>query len=164
MDGHSGDNFDTFPRTRRGVRTPTEVRRLAYQLWAFECGRNCRAVARILHVADYNIERWAKREGWAERADAELTAIMPDLVKQSASNLRLAAYHASRRLLALLNDPAPIPSREVDALVKAIAIGGFGTVGKSPLPAVEQPVPETSAVDDFDELVAAHHRRLGLDA
>jgi hypothetical protein len=99
MDSDGGDKFYTLSGTRRGVRMPDNVRRLAYQLWAFECGRNCRAVAHELGIGEYNVERWAKREQWADRANAELAAIMPDLIRQSATKLRLAAYHASRRSL-----------------------------------------------------------------
>src|SRR5262245_31619124 len=94
-------NFDKSALPRRGVRTSAELRNLAYQLWAFECGRNCRAVARLLGIGDYNVERWAAKEGWAERAHRDLHAIMPDLVDQTSTNLRLAAFQSSRRLLAI---------------------------------------------------------------
>jgi hypothetical protein len=164
MNGSATDNFDKSVGTQRGVRTPSEVRRLAYQLWAFECGRNCRAVASQLGVGDYNVERWAKKERWAERADAELAAIMPDLIRQSAANLRLAAHHASRRLLTIVNDPAPINHREVDALVKVVAHGGFSPTGRDPLPppiAAVDPGPDRSTLS-LDELIKQHHRTLGI--
>src|SRR4051812_16531242 len=101
MDDTTVHNFDKSVAPRQGVRTPSELRNLAYQLWAFECGRNCRAVARILGIGDCNVERWASKEAWADRAHRDLRAIMPDLVEQTSTNLRLAAFHSARRLLTI---------------------------------------------------------------
>jgi hypothetical protein len=163
-------NFDKSAAPRRGVKTAAELRNLAYQLWAFECGRNCRAVARILNIAAYNIERWAVKESWAERAQRDLQAIMPDLLEQTAMNFRLAAFHVSQRVLAIAvaanNGVAPDP-KEVDALVKIAGIGGFSPIGRNPLPPLPnrraEPQPDLSKLS-IEEIIARHHRALGLDA
>ena len=146
-------------------RASSEEKALAYQLYVYECGRNCGEVARRLNVTVDRVAHWAKREDWAAKADAELAQVMPAIVAQTAANLRLGAYTASQRLLAILNDRSkPIPFKEVDALVKAAAIGGFSAVGKSPLPAIPSTANDelTSETQDLDRIIAAHHQRLGL--
>jgi hypothetical protein len=168
MEDSKGHKFDTLPTPRQGVRTPAEVRNLAYQLWAFECGRNCRAVADTLGIGAHNVERWAAKEGWAERAERDLRAIMPELVAQSAVNLRLAAYHSSRRLLAIAvaaSEGMAPDAKEVDALVKITDRGGFSPLGRDFLP--DLPPAHYDASSDLDslpieEIIKRHHRALGL--
>jgi hypothetical protein len=151
-------------RRRYSPRASTAEKELAYQLWVYECGRNAGAVARRLNVSVERVANWAKRDDWSTRADDELARVMPAIVQQTAVNLRLAAYTASRRLNAILSDEAkPIPHREVDALVKAAAIGGFSAVGKSPLPPLPATLPDRGGQEEeLSRIIDAHHKRLGL--
>jgi len=152
-------------RRRYSPRASTADKELGYQLWVYECGRNAGAVARRLNVSVERVANWAKRDEWATRADDELARVMPAIVAQTAVNLRLAAYTASRRLNAILSDEAkPIPHREVDALIKAAAIGGFSAVGKSPLPPLPAPLPDRNDQGDEElrRIIDAHHKRFGL--
>ena len=135
---------------------------LAYQLYVYECGRNCGAVARRLNVSVELVSNWAKRGEWAMKADAELARIMPDLVKQTGHNLRLGAWLASRRLNEIMAKDEPIPYKEVDALIKTAAIGGFSAVGKNPLPAIEPGAEQPTPSEDIEKIIEAHHRRLGI--
>lgn len=153
--------------TQQAHHSPAE-RAQAFQLWVFECGRSAPKVAAILDIPYRTVARWAVAEDWPAKADALLASIMPDLVRQSADNLRLTAFHVSRRLLAIARaadvDDVKPDRREVDALTRMLDRGGFSPVGSHPLGA---PEPERGRgalpAGDIEAIIAAHHRALGLE-
>lgn len=153
--------------TRQQHHSPAE-RAQAFQLWAFDCGRSAPKVAEILGIPYRTVARWAVAEDWPAQADALLASIMPDLVRQSADNLRLTAFHVSRRLLAIARaadvEELKPDSREVDALTRMLDRGGFSPVGSHPLDAPDRGRGRGALpAGDIDAIIAAHHRALGLE-
>lgn len=153
--------------TRQTHHTAAE-RAQAFQLWAFECGRSASKVATALEIPYRTVARWSVADDWPGQADALLASIMPDLVRQSADNLRLAAFHVSRRLLAIaraadVDDTKP-DVREVDALTRMLDRGGFSPVGSHPLESPERDRGRGALpAGSIEDIIAAHHRALGLD-
>lgn len=143
------------------------TRDLAFQLWLFECGRDCVAVADALGLPARNVQRWAKRDDWPGKADQLLVSVMPDLLKQTATNFRLAAFHASKRMLTLAiaaaRDGAKLDSKEVQALATMRDSGGFSPLNAAALgelPTDTGSLPAIAA--SLEELIAEHHQALGL--
>lgn len=148
-------------------KTADSVREYAYQLWAFEYGRSPAKVARELECHPSTVEKWAKRQHWAQRADQDIRALMPDLRQQAADIFSFAVLHLARRALAIAKamdeDNVKPDYREVESIVKLAGLAGFST--NMPLPSLtaSHRLPDLNeTARSTADLIAQHHARLGL--
>lgn len=104
-----------------------DVQELAYQLWAFQCGRRVRDVAQELArgvhgdpaaVHERTIRRWIIDGGWVERVRQDIRSIAPDLTEQTIIDLivgRREAVHYLRRVVKEANEPSPLGDQTTKA-------------------------------------------------
>lgn len=135
---------------------PVDPKDLAYQLWAYRCQGNCVRVAELL-TAEHSItvplrtiQDWVTRYGWAERRNADIARIAPDLRYQAFSELLLAGLDGARyirRVNAGEEEPDKVRAQLAIAAVDRI---GFSPVGKGdPVSAITPPA-ETRAIAPAD--------------
>ncbi len=116
------NGMPTVPRTDLEHRDyPPEVRSWAYQLWAFEYGRNCAAVARrlaapqpgdaiedALDIPARTIIRWSQADNWPHRVHHDLKAVAPDLHESVTTNMLVSAVQLARYLVDVAHDRVPM--------------------------------------------------------
>jgi hypothetical protein len=87
-----------------GNRYPDSTRELAFEVWAFECGRDATATAARLGLRlarsepspdARTVRRWARSGGWHAEADARLRAVAPNLAANTRVLLALAANESA---------------------------------------------------------------------
>lgn len=93
-------------------RWPAECRDLAYQLWAFVCGRNAAKVAAMLadrgsSVPERTVQYWASSGEWAKRASDDLGRIAPDIRQQTIAELIYGGLEAARGLRSVVVGDLP---------------------------------------------------------
>lgn len=127
------------------------MRELAYQLWAYTCGRNATKVARVLgedHDAPVpvrTVQYWASADRWGDRVREDLASIAPDLHQTIVSELILGAVESARLLRRSVGDDLPGSERPDKVQVQA-AFGLLDRAGYSPLGRVSPVQPEAPAL------------------
>jgi len=126
-----------------------ETRQLAYQVWAFVAGRSLKATQTTLRL-DHEVEvpyrtlvDWTTRYQWAERADADLLAIAPDIDKQTIGELILGKLEAARCLRRAVREGVTKeerPSRdEIMASIALLDRTGHSPLNRAPSPQLPKP-------------------------
>lgn len=126
-----------------------ETRQLAYQVWAFVAGRSLKATQTTLRL-DHEVEvpyrtlvDWTTRYQWAERADADLLAIAPDIDKQTIGELILGKLEAARCLRRAVREGVmkeDRPSRdEIMASIALLDRTGHSPLNRAPAPSLPKP-------------------------
>lgn len=141
--------------TRKGAPTDQETKDEAFRLW-IELGRSWVAVSRRCGIPESTLRNWGVTESWEQRRSDQARAFMPGKKVETAVALRLAAYSASIRLQQLSNDSLELGTKldpkEVDALTKIVAAGGYSSIGsRSPLDGYDE-VADTSPDPDFADM------------
>lgn len=127
-------------------RWPDEVRELAYQLWAYTCGRNAVRVCAVLadeHDAPVplrTVQHWASSEGWSDRVREDLSSIAPDLHQTIVSELILGAVESARLLRRSVGDHE---GERPDKVQVTSALALLDRAGYSPLGRVAPVQPAT---------------------
>lgn len=122
-----------------------ETRELAYQLWAYTCGRNATRVQRVLEqehdavVPVRTIQHWAASDRWGERVRDDLSAIAPDLHQTIVSELILGAVESARILRRSVGDASS--DERPDKTQVMAAFGLLDRAGYSPLGRVAPVLP-----------------------
>ena len=120
------------------------TRDLAYQVWAFVAGRSLKGTQETLRL-DHEVEvpyrtlvDWTTRYQWAERADADLLAIAPDIDKQTIGELILGKLEAARCLRRAVREGVTKegrPSREeIMASIALLDRTGHSPLNRAPSP------------------------------
>lgn len=122
------------------------VRDLAYQVWAYEAGRNVVQTMRILgtnyqeDVKRTTLQYWKAADEWETKRLTQLRAIAPDLEFVTKLELKLGAHDGALLLRRIVQGDATILElfgRQLDAAVKAarglIEYGGFHAKGNDRL-------------------------------
>lgn len=151
-----------------------ETIELAYQYWAFVCGRNAKATLRALqtdHGLDIpyrTVADWPQRYGWGDRIRQELATIAPDIQSQTVAELILGGLEAARTLRRSVQDDryildddgaiqldkygtpimAPKPDKtQVTAALGLLDRAGFSPLGRTPERTIERPSSLPASVD-----------------
>jgi hypothetical protein len=132
-----------------GEKHDEETRELAYQVWAFEAGRKpaqTRAVLLQSYETDVplrTIHDWVKRYSWAERVDADLAAIAPDIRRQTIAEIILGSLEGARLLRRSVQDGVEREERpdkvQVTAALGLLDRGGFSHIGPGRNMSVDAP-------------------------
>lgn len=117
-------DIEAIEEADRAPRLPYDigVKDLAYQLWAFECGRRVRDVVRLLKNGEYHdgepvlvdertVRRWVHEGGWVQRVRDNIRQLAPDLNEQTVIDLvvgRRDAVRYLRRVVSEAEQPTPI--------------------------------------------------------
>lgn len=115
-----------------------EVRELAYQLWAYTCGRNATRVARVMEdehdvsVPVRTIQHWAATDDWSTRVRDDLSSIAPDLHQTIVSELILGAVESARVLRRSVGDSdADRPDKnQITAAFGLLDRAGYSPLGR----------------------------------
>lgn len=135
------------------------MRELAYQLWAYTCGRNATRVARVIAeehgstVPARTIQYWASTDGWSSRVRDDLSSIAPDLHQTIVSELILGAVESARVLRRSVGDS------DIDRPDKNQITAAFGLLdraGYSPLgriaPVQPMATPTLESLPDLSQI------------
>lgn len=156
-------------------RWPDEVREMAYQLWAYTCGRNAARVCAVLadehghEVPLRTVQHWASDGSWSDRVREDLSSIAPDLHQTIVSELILGAVESARLLRRSVGDHAGDRPDKVQ-VTSALALldrAGYSPLGRvAPVqpasPPVSASLPDLSSVpiDQIEQLERDHLERL----
>ena len=126
-----------------GNRYGGDTKESAYQLWAFRYRRNAERVAGALAGEDgqgpdpSTVQRWAREDEWAKRADAELRALAPALDRADTAEVLIGrgeGIAAMRDAVAGRFDhlPAAAINGRITAARALIEAGGMLGKGEAP--------------------------------
>ena len=157
---------------RKGADTDQETKDDAFRLWV-ELGRSWAATSRHTGIHESTLRNWGNVEGWEQRRADLASSFMPGRKIETAISLRLAAHNAAVRLQQLsydaLENGTKLDHKEVDALTKIVAAGGYSSVGsRDPLGAIDHNPKSTKDRTKFrqlssDELATKERRVRGDD-
>ncbi len=113
-------------QTAKSLPYDEETEALAYQLWAFKCGRRVKDVVRQLSTEErgrvpdeHTIRRWAREQGWAEKVRQDIRSIAPDLTEQTIVELILGRAESVtylRKVVQEASEPTPVLDQRGRAL------------------------------------------------
>jgi hypothetical protein len=157
----------TRDTAQHGNRYDDSLKELAYQLWAFKCGRDSRQVASELlqaedvQVNDRTIRYWSTAYQWSERASSDLAAIAPDMLRTSVSELIAGSHEASRYLRRVVNGAEERPDKvrvaAAMAILDRVGIGPRRPEGETPTLTLPD---RTSTRQDYSQLTDEELARL----
>lgn len=147
--------------TQQGRPTDQETKDECFRLWV-ELGRSWKAVSDRTGIAVRTLHYWGEAGDWERRRSDLAAAFLPGKKTETAIALRLSAHNAAIRLQQLSNDAlelgTPIDYRQVDALTKIIAAGGYSSVGnRNPLEGLDK-LASASTDIDFDAMTVEELR------
>lgn len=161
------------------IATRRDARQVAYELWAFRCGQNCSAVARILAdeygeaIPERTVRYWAESEGWAARVRDGLRQLAPATREQTIVELIFGALEASRYLRGVANGDVDLDKvtgkTRVTAAIAILDRGGFSPVGTIDKTQVRQSDSDKRGLrywysdQELREMLAAHGLSAGED-
>lgn len=140
-----------------GIPYRKEVKKLCYEIWAFQAGRNAAQAERILHymlthdqhylVGDYElnswdeikattIRGWAKRFDWESKANQDIANIAPQIREVVFRELGLAAIPALETVRGIMHtstdDTAKGDAVRLKAALGLLDRAGYGARSEPP--------------------------------
>ncbi len=169
----------TAPTKDTGTRYKPATRELAYQVWAFRTGRSFRKTAELLAAepdtkqpSHQTIATWATSSRWHERADAELRAIAPELLRRDVQELAIARGEAVQWIRDAMAGREDVTAPKVNLVFGILSRTGVGEkdqakVDAAPLPTLSREQMRAMTPEQLEEamrqrmLVAASGARKG---